>query len=63
MVKDPITGANVEADIQGNADANIIRRPGINNLDFGIQKNFPVKEEMRVQFWLETFNVLNRKAA
>jgi hypothetical protein len=58
-VIDPATGKTVQADIQGNANANIIRGPGINNLDFGAQKNFLIGENYRFQFRLETFNALN----
>ena len=41
---------------------NIERRPGMANLDLGIQKNFamPFREGMALQFRAEAFNAFNR---
>ncbi len=36
-----------------------LRAPGFNNLDLSIQKYFPVKESVRVQFRLDMFNAFN----
>jgi hypothetical protein len=36
-----------------------IRADGINNFDLSLFKNFRIREELRVQFRLETFNSLN----
>ena len=46
----------------GNAGRNIARRPGLANLDLGIQKNFamPFREGMALQFRAEAFNAFNR---
>ncbi len=44
----------------GNSGKNILRGPGTSNLDFGLAKNFPVRESVRLQFRAEFFNALNR---
>jgi hypothetical protein len=44
----------------GNAGRNIIQGPGVNNLDLGLFKNFPLRERFRLQFRAEAFNALNR---
>ena len=46
----------------GNAGRNIARRPGLAQLDLGIQKNFamPWREGMALQFRAEAFNAFNR---
>ena len=46
----------------GNAGRNIGRRPGLAQLDLGIQKNFamPWREGMALQFRAEAFNTFNR---
>jgi hypothetical protein len=46
----------------GNAGRNIARRPGLAQLDLGIQKNFtlPWREGMALQFRGEAFNAFNR---
>jgi Carboxypeptidase regulatory-like domain/TonB-dependent Receptor Plug Domain/TonB dependent receptor len=49
--------------LRGNAGRNILRGPGLSNLDFSIYKNVPVKrisEAFNVQFRTEIFNILNR---
>jgi hypothetical protein len=43
----------------GNSGRNIIRGPGINNLDLGLFKNFDLPRNMRLQFRLESFNAFN----
>jgi len=44
----------------GAAGRNIIRGPGYANVDFLIAKNIPIRENMRVQFRSEYFNLFNR---
>jgi hypothetical protein len=46
----------------GNAGRNIARRPGLAQLDLGIQKSFvlPWREGMALQFRGEAFNAFNR---
>ncbi len=43
----------------GNAPRDVFRGPGINNSDFTLFKNFPVREGMRFQFRWEMYNVFN----
>jgi hypothetical protein len=43
----------------GNAGRNILRGPGMMNLDFGLYKNFTIAERHRIQFRSEFFNGLN----
>ena len=43
----------------GNTAAYPIHGPGLNNWDIGIQKVFPINEEVRVQFRTEMFNAFN----
>jgi len=46
----------------GNSGLNILRGPGLSQVDLALLKNFalPFKEGMRVQFRAEAFNVANR---
>jgi hypothetical protein len=44
----------------GTAGRNIMRGPGLANVDFGLAKNFQIREQMRVQFRSEFFNLFNR---
>ena len=53
-------GTPSTASLNGNSVANVIRGPGIANLDLGIQKNFAVREGTRVQLRFESFNLMNR---
>jgi hypothetical protein len=43
----------------GNAGRNIVRGPGFQNWDFSVFKLFPVREQMRVEFRAEFFNIWN----
>ena len=44
----------------GTVGRNIMRGPGLANVDLGLSKNFRVREGMRLQFRGEFFNALNR---
>jgi len=44
----------------GNTGRNIMRAPGAATFDFGLLKNLPVTEKIRLQYRAEAFNVLNR---
>ncbi|MSV30365.1 MAG: hypothetical protein EXQ52_16725 [Bryobacterales bacterium] len=44
---------------RGNAPKDVIRGPGINNWDFSIFKEFPVKERARFIFRWEMYNAFN----
>src|SRR5205814_9209345 len=41
----------------GNSGRNILRGPGINNLDLALFKNFDLARGARLQFRVESFNV------
>jgi Carboxypeptidase regulatory-like domain/TonB dependent receptor len=43
----------------GNAGRNIVRGPGLQNWDFSIFKIFPIREQMRLEFRTEFFNIWN----
>ena len=43
----------------GNTGRNILRGPGVNNLDFSLFKNFDFGTGMQLQFRFESFNFLN----
>lgn len=43
----------------GNSGSFPLHGPGLNNWDIGIQKVFPVNEDVRVQFRTEMFNAFN----
>jgi len=43
----------------GNSSRNILRGPGLNNVDLSLFKNFGFTKGMNVQFRLESFNALN----
>lgn len=53
-------GTMQTVNLNGDSVANVIRGPGINNVDLGIHKNFSFGEEKSVQVRLESFNLLNR---
>jgi hypothetical protein len=44
----------------GTVGRNIMDGPGLANVDFGVAKNFQVREQMRLQFRSEFFNLSNR---
>jgi hypothetical protein len=44
----------------GTSPRNLLRGPGLANLDFGLMKSFSRKERAALQFWAEEFNILNR---
>ena len=45
----------------GNAGRNIARRPGLAQLDLGVQKTFKLpREGMGISFRMEAFNLFNR---
>ncbi|MCI0366425.1 MAG: hypothetical protein L0219_21390, partial [Phycisphaerales bacterium] len=46
----------------GNAGRNLIEGPGEVNLDFAVFKYFPIREDIRLQFRAEAFNVTNTPA-
>jgi hypothetical protein len=50
---------NVPAGRHGNAGRNIIRGPGLVNLDLGLHKVFPINERLQLQFRAEFFDTLN----
>lgn len=43
----------------GNTARNILRRPGVANIDFGTVKTFGLTERLRLQMRAEAFNLLN----
>ena len=43
----------------GNAPNNDVRGPGENNWDFGIYKQFPIKESLKLRFRAQFFNFFN----
>jgi hypothetical protein len=43
----------------GNAGRSSVRSPGFVNFDFSIGKNFRFREDLRLQFRTEFFNVMN----
>ncbi len=43
----------------GNASVDSIRGPGMNNWEMGFFKNFTIKEDVKLQFRVETFNTWN----
>jgi len=43
----------------GNEGRNVVRGPGIEDVDFSLFKNFTVTERARLQFRAEFFNLLN----
>jgi hypothetical protein len=51
--RDPILGT------YGSSGDGVLRGPGLANWDLSIFKNFPIKEQMRLQFRWEMFNAFN----
>jgi hypothetical protein len=73
LVGDPNTGPrtaeqwyNVNAFVapvigfRGTAGRNVVRGPNFRNVDFSLNKNFPLAEKLRLQFRVEAFNLFNR---
>jgi hypothetical protein len=50
---------NVPDGRHGNAGRNTILGPGLQNLDLGVHKDFPIAEQVRLQFRTEFFNIAN----
>jgi len=46
----------------GNSGRNIIRGPGVTNLDASIFRDFPMTERFKLQFRAEAFNLTNTPA-
>ena len=44
----------------GNAPRNFVRGFGMNELDLGVRRTFPIVERLNLQFRAEMFNLLNR---
>lgn len=64
--RDPLTGwfntaafARPGRGEYGDAPRHLIQRPGINNWDLSLFKNFPVGDGRSLQYRLEAYNVLN----
>ena len=43
----------------GTVDRNIMQGPGVVNLDFSLFRNFDIREGMRLQLRIESFNFTN----
>jgi hypothetical protein len=43
----------------GNLARNTVTAPGLANLDLAVNKNFPIREELAIQFRAEFFNITN----
>jgi hypothetical protein len=56
---DPFAFRPVTAVRFGNAGLNMVRGPGVVNLDLGIFRNFAIKERYSLQFRAESFNATN----
>jgi Carboxypeptidase regulatory-like domain/TonB dependent receptor len=59
---DPLAFAPVTAVRYGNTGRNLLRGPGVINLDGSLFRNFNVTERFRLQFRAEVFNVSNTAA-
>jgi len=44
----------------GNAGRNIARAPALHHMNFGLHKEFPVREGRQLEFRMEAFNLLNK---
>lgn len=53
------TDSTVQPGMFGNAGRNIILGPGYKTWDTSLVKQFPVRDQMHVEFRAEFFNVLN----
>jgi hypothetical protein len=56
---DPLAFAPVTATRFGTSGLNILRGPGVVNLDLGLFREFAATERVRIQFRAESFNVTN----
>ncbi len=56
---DPLSFAPVTAARFGNAGYNSLRGPGVANWDFGLFREFSLRERYRLQFRAEAFNFSN----
>src|SRR5262249_36369293 len=43
----------------GNAGRNVTFAPGLSNIDMSLQRNFAIRDERRIEFRWEVFNLLN----
>jgi hypothetical protein len=59
---DPYAFAPVTVQKFGNTGRNILRGPGVMNLDASVFRNFDITERFRLQFRAESFNVTNTPA-
>lgn len=55
----PAAFAPVKTQNFGNSGRNILRNPGVWNTDLSIVRNFPVTEQVRLQFRTEMYNLPN----
>jgi hypothetical protein len=55
----PLAFAPVTSTRYGTSGLNILRGPGVVNLDLGLFREFSVKERVKVQFRAEAFNAAN----
>ncbi|MPY90281.1 MAG: TonB-dependent receptor plug domain-containing protein [Luteitalea sp.] len=56
---DPLAFAPVNEARFGTAGFNTLRGPGVANWDFGVFRNFSIKEGWNLQFRMDSFNVTN----
>jgi hypothetical protein len=45
---------------RGTAGRNIVKGPNFRNVDFSLNRSFPLAEKLRLQFRVEAFNLFNR---
>ena len=43
----------------GNEGRNLLHGPGVENVNFSLFKNFPIKERLFLQFRMETYGLFN----
>jgi len=56
---DPLAFRAVTAVRYGNTGRNILRGPGVVNMDLGVFRDFLLTEQLRLQFRAESFNFTN----